>query len=130
MTVVAYLASRWLPDHFRIVAGTVIPLALLVAAVGAADAAGRPTPWRSRWAVWLGEMSYAFYLVHLFALSLVTKMAGTSRSALVEAGLAAAALALALLGSWLLYRFVELPGIRLLRPRRSARHHEAAVVPS
>lgn len=130
LTVVVYLASRWLPDHFRIVAGTIIPLALLVAAVGAADAAGRPTPWRSRWAVWLGEVSYAFYLVHLLALTLVTRVAGTSHSALVEVGLAAAALALALLGSWLLYRFVELPGIRLLRPRHSAGHREAAAAPS
>ena len=46
----AYLSSRWLPGDMRIVAFTAVPLALLVAAVGAADAAGRPTPWRTRWA--------------------------------------------------------------------------------
>jgi peptidoglycan/LPS O-acetylase OafA/YrhL len=119
--VVSYLASAWLPDDLRIVAGTAVPLALLIAAVGAADAAGRPTPWRSRWAVWLGEVSYAFYLVHLLVLRLFAKAVGTSHSAIVEIGLVLVALAVAVLGSWLLYICVERPGMRLLGPRRKER---------
>jgi peptidoglycan/LPS O-acetylase OafA/YrhL len=110
----AYLASRWLPGDFRFVAGTAIPLALLVAAVGAADAAGLPTPWRSRTMVWLGELSFAFYLVHQLTLRLVAKVAGTAHPAATAAFLATAALVAALCGSWLLHRYVELPGMRLL----------------
>jgi peptidoglycan/LPS O-acetylase OafA/YrhL len=121
----AYIASGWLPGDLRIVAGTAIPLALLIAAVGAADAAGQPTPWRSRWAVWLGEISYAFYLLHLLVLRLFAKVAGTSHPVLVEIGFVLAALGVAVLGSWLLYVFVERPGMRLLGPRRRPRPEPA-----
>jgi peptidoglycan/LPS O-acetylase OafA/YrhL len=129
LAVAAYLASRWLPEDFRLVAGTAVPLALLIAAVGAADAAGRPTLWRSRTMVWLGEVSFAFYLVHQLVLRLVVKLADPTHSVLVGAGLAVAALALALLGSWLLHRCVELPGMRLLGPRRKAVPVRAEAVP-
>ncbi|MEH1125120.1 acyltransferase family protein [Micromonospora sp. CPCC 206061] len=117
LAVTAYVTSRWLPDDYRLVAGTAIPLALLVAAVGAADAAGRPTPWRSRRMIWLGEVSFAFYLVHQLALRLIIKVTGVEHSALAAVGITVGALALAVLGSWLLYRYVELPGMRLLRPK-------------
>jgi peptidoglycan/LPS O-acetylase OafA/YrhL len=120
LAAVGYVGSAWLPDDLRIVAGTAIPLALLIAAVGAADAAGRPTPWRSGWAVWLGEVSYAFYLVHLLVLRLFAKAFGTDHSAVVEIGLVVAALAVAVFGSWLLYICVERPGMRILGPRRPA----------
>lgn len=121
LAAAAYLTSRFLPDDFRLVAGTAIPLALLVAAVGAADATGRPTPWRAGWMIWLGEVSFAFYLVHQLALRVVLKGSGVEHSAPTAIGIAVVALALALLGSWLLYRCVELPGMRLLRPRPRAR---------
>jgi peptidoglycan/LPS O-acetylase OafA/YrhL len=121
LTVVAYLGSRWLPDEFRLVAGTAVPFALLVAAAGAADAAGRRTPWAGRWAVRLGELSFAFYLVHLLAIRLIVRVAGVDHPTVAAVGLALAALALAVAGSWLLYRCVELPGMRLLGGRRSRR---------
>jgi peptidoglycan/LPS O-acetylase OafA/YrhL len=121
LTAFAYLTCRWLPEDIRIVAASAIPLALLVAAVGAADAAGRPSFLRSRWAVWLGQISFAFYLIHQLTLRLVGRAAGTNHGMLAEFGLALMALAIAVVASWLLYRYVELPGVRLLgRPR--ARH--------
>jgi peptidoglycan/LPS O-acetylase OafA/YrhL len=121
LAVVGYVASGALPDDLRIVAGTAIPLALLIAAVGAADAAGRPTPWSSRWAVWLGEISYAFYLIHLLVLRLFAKALGTSHNVFVEFGLVMLALGVAVVGSWLLYVCVERPGMRILGPRRAPR---------
>ncbi|MGN9910413.1 acyltransferase family protein [Phytohabitans sp. LJ34] len=121
LAVVAYLTSRFLPDDFRLVAGTAIPLALLVAAVGAADAAGLATPWRSRWMIWLGEISFAFYLVHQLALRVVLKGSGVEHSSLAAIGVALGALVFAVAGSWLLYRCVELPGMRLLRPKSAGR---------
>jgi peptidoglycan/LPS O-acetylase OafA/YrhL len=116
----AYFCSSWLPIEFRLVAGTAVPLALLVAALGAADAARRPTPWRAPWLVRLGELAFGFYLVHDLAIRLMVKLSGSgpAGSATMAVAVTLAAFALALISSALLYRFVEIPGARLLRPSR------------
>lgn len=124
LAVTAYLLVRWLPGDFRLVAGTAVPLALVVAAVGAADAAdaaGRGTPWATRSAVWLGEISYAFYLVHQIVLRVLAKAAGTGHQPLAGLGLALVALTVAVAASWLLYRCVELPAMALIGGRRGSR---------
>ncbi len=118
LAVAAYVISRPLPDDLHYVAITAVPLALLIAAVGAADAGGRPTLWSSRWAVWLGEVSFAFYMVHQLAIRLVVKVSGEGRPMAVELGVALACLAIAVFASWVLYRVVELPAMRRLAPRR------------
>jgi peptidoglycan/LPS O-acetylase OafA/YrhL len=58
--------------------------------------------------------------VHQLALRLVVELAGPTQSQLAAVGVVATAFLLTLLGSVLLYRFVEIPGLRLLRPRRAA----------
>jgi peptidoglycan/LPS O-acetylase OafA/YrhL len=127
LTGVTYLTSRWwLPDDFRLVAGSAVPLALFVAAVGAADAAGRRGPFSTRGAVWLGEVSYAFYLVHQLVLRLFTKVAGPGHPPLVGMALILVALAVAITGSAVLHRFLEVPAMRLIGGRR--RGVRAAVV--
>jgi peptidoglycan/LPS O-acetylase OafA/YrhL len=118
LAVAAYIGSSWLPIEFGLVAATAVPLALLVAAVGAADAAERPTPWRSPWLVRLGELALAFYLVHDLAIRLVVRLAGTVGSVAMGVGVALIAFALAFATSVVLYCLVELPGARLLRPTR------------
>jgi peptidoglycan/LPS O-acetylase OafA/YrhL len=118
LAIGGYIASAWLPFGFRIVAGTAIPLALLIAAVAVADLKGRPFPLRARWAVWLGEVSYAFYLLHLLGLRLVARVAGADHSIAVEVALVLVTLGAAVFGSWLLYIWVERPGMRIFGPRR------------
>lgn len=115
--VVVYLVSRVLPEDIHYVAVTAIPLALLIAAIGAGDSAGRPSPWRARWMIWLGETSFAFYLVHQLAVRLVVKFTGDDRGMAVELGISLLCLGIAILGSWALYRVVEVPSMRALRPR-------------
>ncbi|GAA0907106.1 acyltransferase family protein [Virgisporangium aurantiacum] len=118
LAVAAYIASAWLPFGFRIVAGTAIPLALLIAAVAVADVQERPFPLRTRWAVWLGEVSYAFYLLHLLGLRLVARVFGADHPVVVEVGLVLVTLGAAVFGSWLLYIWVERPAMRIFGPRR------------
>jgi peptidoglycan/LPS O-acetylase OafA/YrhL len=118
ITAAVYLSTRWLPEEFRLVAGSAVPLALLVATIGAADVDGRPTVWRAPWAVWLGELSFAFYLVHQLVLRVVIKVAGPTQNAFAGIAVTVTALALAVAASWLLYRFVELPGMVRFGPRR------------
>jgi peptidoglycan/LPS O-acetylase OafA/YrhL len=148
LAVAVYLSVRWLPGDFRLVAGTAVPLALLVAAVGAADADrrraplrgsgsrnrrrtplrgggsrdGRGTPWATRQAVWLGEISYAFYLVHQLVLRILAKEAGIGHHPLAGLGLAVVALVVAVAGSALLYYWVERPAMALIGGTRRARH--------
>ena len=64
-------------------------------------------------------MSFAFYLVHQMVLRLAVRLAGgPPHSLVVGVGLALGALTVAVAGSWLLYHFVELPGMRWFGPRR------------
>jgi peptidoglycan/LPS O-acetylase OafA/YrhL len=120
----AYVGSAWLPGDFRIVAATSAPLAFLIAAIAASDVEGRPTVGRWRWAVWLGEVSYAFYLLHQMVLRLAARLAGEPQSVWTGVAVMAVSLAVTVGASALLYRWVEIPGMRLLgtsRARRSQR---------
>lgn len=92
--------------------------AMLIAAAAQADLAGTFSPWRWRTLVFLGEISFAFYLVHVAMIQNIMREwypHGWHGSTLVIVipGLWCAATLLA----WLLYRFVEVPCMRLLRPK-------------
>jgi peptidoglycan/LPS O-acetylase OafA/YrhL len=119
LAVVVYLPSQWYADDIKHVAAPAIPFALLIAAVAAADVAGTPSPWRSRRAVWLGEISFAFYMVHHLVLRLVVRYTGSHHNAWVETAIVLLALALSVLAAWALFRLVETPCLRWLSPRRA-----------
>ncbi|MFJ5534874.1 acyltransferase family protein [Streptomyces sp. NPDC093261] len=103
---------------------TLIGFALLIPAAAVADLRGLPSLWRHRRLVRLGELSFAFYMVHLLVLRAGTELLGTSPGFGLPTALAVTAVAFALsLGlSWVLYEAVERPARRLLlRKGRSAR---------
>jgi peptidoglycan/LPS O-acetylase OafA/YrhL len=118
LAVAAYLLAPHLPADLRLVAGTVVPLALLVPAVAATDLAGRRTALSTPTAVRLGELSYAFYLVHELVLRALARATGTGHGQLVALALSALALAVAVLASAVLRRTVELPAMRLITGTR------------
>lgn len=121
LTGVAYAASWALPMEVAHVAFPALFFAILIATAGAADAAGERTVWASRWAVWLGEVSFAFYLVHFTVIRLVVRTTGAERPLWAEIGVVLACLGLSVLLSWLLHRWVEVPGMRFFgAPRRRA----------
>jgi peptidoglycan/LPS O-acetylase OafA/YrhL len=81
-----------------------VPATLLVAVLALAPAGTGPALCRNRWLVWLGEISYSLYLVHVLALH-VTRQVRADDSVLTNA----LGAGLALLAAWALHRFVEQP---------------------
>ncbi len=131
--VVCYIASGYLPAGYSYVAGTVIPIAMLIPAAAVADITGRISPFRNRMWVWLGEISFAFYLLHQLVIRSIYKALGSpTMSVLRELALGAVMLIAALLAAWLLYQIVERPMMRILTPQRrpSAAQSSTAITPS
>ncbi|WP_230415774.1 acyltransferase family protein [Micromonospora tarapacensis] len=96
---------------------------LLIAAAADADVHGRRSPLRSRPMVWLGEVSFAFYLVHVFVIMTILRLTGDWGTGLpgwwgpiAVIGFLLFTLALAAL----LHRYVEQPMMRRLAPSRAA----------
>ncbi|MFI1197128.1 acyltransferase family protein [Micromonospora sp. NPDC020750] len=97
---------------------------LVIAAAAAADVRGARTPWRSRPMVWLGEVSFAFYLVHVFVMVTVLRLADRLGVGLPGwwGPLAVVGFLLVNLGlAALLHRWVEMPLTRRLGPPRRPR---------
>jgi peptidoglycan/LPS O-acetylase OafA/YrhL len=121
LVLVAYFASAHVPGTFGFVAVTLVPLTLLIAAVAVSDVDGTRSLWRSRPMVWLGEVSFAFYLVHHFVIRTIAEgldeLGVTGIPAFVPATLM---FSVSLLAAWLLYRFVEKPAFRLLTRQSQA----------
>ncbi|WP_435209348.1 acyltransferase family protein [Micromonospora sp. bgisy143] len=97
---------------------------LVITAAADADVRNRRSPWRSRPLVWLGEVSFAFYLVHVLVMTSVLRLSGDWgtgfrgwRGPAVVLGFLLVNLVLA----GLLHRWVETPLMRRLAPRRPAR---------
>jgi peptidoglycan/LPS O-acetylase OafA/YrhL len=101
---------------------TVLGYGLLIARSAQADLAGEPSPWRHRWLVRLGEISFAFYMIHLLVLRAGERLfAFHPKLPLLPAlGATVAAFACSLTLAWMLYRWVEKPGrLLLLRSRHT-----------
>ena len=64
LAAVAFLSCRWAPDSFTWVAITLVPWSLLIVAGAQSDLAGKRTWLTHRSMVFLGEVSFAFYLTH------------------------------------------------------------------
>jgi peptidoglycan/LPS O-acetylase OafA/YrhL len=124
-----YAAARHVPAHYGFTAVTVVPIGVLIASVADADARGRRTPFGGRVLVWLGEVSFAFYLCQgvtvFYVRGLVPGTFPVAVGVLVIVGL----FAVTLLGGWLLHRRVELPMTRRWsRPRRAPEAKQEATL--
>ncbi|WP_328379074.1 acyltransferase [Streptomyces sp. NBC_00440] len=119
--VAAYALSLYIPWLYALDAVFVIPMALLIPAVAMADVEGRPSLLRNRFLHWLGEVSFAFYMVHLILLNVVRELLGPDLFFGTAAGFCVLLLeAVATLGvAWLMYVAVERPAMnRWGRPRK------------
>ncbi|MFI9364425.1 acyltransferase family protein [Kitasatospora sp. NPDC053057] len=125
-----YAGALYAPGQFGTAALTVVPLALLIPAGAAADLAGRRSFLSSRVAVWLGEVSFALYMVHQLVITYGAKALGIGMklSTVEAAALSLPFLAASLLAAWLLYTVVEQPMMR--RWSRARRPGTAAPRPA
>ncbi|MEV4759400.1 acyltransferase [Micromonospora sp. NPDC049559] len=145
------LAGRWpafgvLPAAAVAVAGYLVALvapylagtgglasiwtAPLIAAAAVSDWRGTATGLRGRVLVRLGELSFAFYLVHWIVIMTAARLLGPQRAFPQPVGYAliAVLLAVSLLLAWVLHTVVEDPVVRRFsRPRTEERAPERAV---
>ncbi|MEA2844325.1 MAG: hypothetical protein QOJ69_1996, partial [Actinomycetota bacterium] len=113
IAALAYVAAGFVPTYLLWTAVTVVPFALLIWAVAVHDLSGRPSWLSTPLLIRLGEWSFAFYLVHTFALSTVNGRLGLPYPVRIVVALV---LSIALAAA--LYHWVEKPLERRLRGAR------------
>ncbi|MEU1183206.1 acyltransferase [Streptomyces sp. NPDC005820] len=127
IAVAGYVVVSYVPYLFSVAGSAALWLAPLVAAAALADTDGRRSPLRGRVLVRLGEISFAFYMVHGLVVTYGHKWliqdAGRSSAAGIALALAAFAVSLALAHA--LFTWVETPLVR----RFSAPRQRPGVAP-
>jgi peptidoglycan/LPS O-acetylase OafA/YrhL len=120
LTIAGYLLAPATPEALRTAACTLPGFALVLVAAALSDLEGRPTLWRHPVLVRLGEMSFAFYLIHLIVIRVQEVVVGYHpRLGNGPAfALATSTLAVSVAAAWLLHEYVERPArTLLLRPQ-------------
>lgn len=122
------VAALWIRAEFW-AALLAVAYLLVITAAADADVRGRRTPWRSRPMVWLGEVSFAFYLVHVLVMRTVLRLTGDWGEGLPGWWgplFVGGFLLVNLLLAAALHRWVEMPMMRRLGPARRPRPKAAA----
>jgi peptidoglycan/LPS O-acetylase OafA/YrhL len=130
LTVVAgYALALNTPFLWGQTATCIIPIVLMIAATARADVAGRRTVLSGKTWVWLGNISFAFYLLHFLVLrQMRTELGHHLYSAPQAAGILAVSMAISIALSSLLYVLVERPIVR--RFSNARRRPAAAAAPA
>ncbi|MQY34332.1 O-acetyltransferase OatA [Streptomyces sp. RB17] len=120
LAIIGYFLVPQVAPGYSATMCTIAGFTLLIPAAAVADVQGLPSLWRRRRLVRLGELSFAFYMVHLLVIRSATQLLGTKPHFGLLAGVAVTTTVFAVsLGlSWLLYETVERPARRLLLRRR------------
>nr|WP_084223790.1 acyltransferase [Kitasatospora cheerisanensis] len=121
LTMFGYFMASQADFPYRYAACTVVGFASLIAAAAVADLRDEPSPWRGRISVKLGEISFAFYMVHILVIRTGEHLYRSHPKDPWPTGLlvAGAAFTISLSAAWLLHTYVENPGRRLLLRNRS-----------
>lgn len=115
-----YLLTVFVPTSYGLVLPLLVPLGLIVASGAQADIDGRTGLLGGRAMVWLGEVSFAFYMLHMVVAGPGPAKFGSGHQwGVVEAvSRIGGWFLLTLVLAWVLYRTVELPVMRRWsRPR-------------
>ena len=123
VTVLGYAVSLFLPLPWQMDAAYVVPVLILVVAAAQEDAPPRTLV--SPLALRLGELSFAFYMVHDIVLTVTRTVVGPDPlQPLASIGVVLAAFTVSIGFAYLLWRVVEVPANNVLRSRNPfpARH--------
>lgn len=116
VAVTGYVVSLFLPIAWQMDAAYVLPVLVLVTA--AAQDKTPPGIFASRTAVRLGELSFAFYMVHDIVLTAARTVLGPDPlQPLAATGAVLATFAISLAAAYLMWRLVEVPANNALRSR-------------
>lgn len=124
LCVIGYGAAMVVPYVYSFNVATIVPVAAIICTVASADIAGRTGFLGSKVMIWLGNISFGFYLCQGVVIFYGRILIGdqvypTPVALLVVAGFFVATL----LGGWALYTLVEKPVMdRWARPRRPTLH--------
>ncbi|MBV2357389.1 acyltransferase [Streptomyces sp. J2-1] len=120
LAVIGYFLVPQVTPGYTATVCTLAGFTLIVPAAATADLRGLPSMWRHRRMVRLGELSFAFYMIHLLVLRAGVSVLGNKPrfGPLAGFGVTALVFALSLALAWLLYEAVECPARRLLLRRR------------
>ncbi|MFD4659801.1 acyltransferase family protein [Kitasatospora sp. NPDC058444] len=132
LCAVGYAAALNVPFLYTLSATWAIPVGLLIPAVAVADVRGHRSPFRGRVMTWLGEVSFAFYLLQASVLTggavhLADRRPFGWAAAL---GLCLLAWALTLALAHALYLLVERPAMKRWSRPRSAGRHDTRTAPA
>ncbi|MFI5529107.1 acyltransferase family protein [Kitasatospora sp. NPDC051853] len=131
LTLGGYAVAMSVPFLYGLTAATVIPLVLLLHSVAGDELAGRRSWLASRPMVWLGELSFSFYLVHVPVLILLRGLVDHRTYAPLPAtGMLLLTFAASLGAAWVLNRWVERPLFRLLAGRGPRSGLRAPAIPA
>lgn len=111
LTIGAYLITPLFPPLYQFCAVMLVPLGLLIAAGASADISRLPTFLGSKPMVWLGNISFAFYLWHYMILTYGHQLlgAGENWNTLTAIGVMALLFGVAVTVAWATFTFVEQP---------------------
>lgn len=125
LTTAAYALAPFVPGEYALVAVMLVPVGLVIAAGAAADAAGAPSWLASPAMVWLGNVSFAFYLWHFLVLTYGAMWLGAGWGTPAAVAVLVALFGVTLLLSWATYALFEYPIMR----RFAGSSRRAAPVP-
>jgi len=121
LLVASYPLASFVPHLYGQRVVFVIPVVLVIAAAAMADHEGRFTVFRNRTMTWLGEISFAFYLVHYIVLAYGRILLGDQLySTPVTIALLIGLMGVSILFSWALYALVERPITRRWSSKRKS----------
>ncbi|MFF6816287.1 acyltransferase family protein [Streptomyces sp. NPDC012403] len=129
--VAGFLVANELPREYRLVAAMTLPIFLFLGGLAAWDMADHKSAIAARPMQWLGNISFAFFLIHWPVIMFFFKLIGEKHlySVWEFVGMSAVSMAVSIVLAWLLTIWVERPLIRLLAKPRASRG-QAEEVPS
>lgn len=122
LLVATYIGAMFIPFQFGLSVVYIIPVSLLIVSIARDDMEAKKTVLNGKTSVWLGEISYSFYMVHFLVLFFFLNLiSGKKFSLLQGSALIAVALVLSVSCAAFLYRYFEVPMMKKILNRFRSR---------